>query len=68
LITWSLVVARGTAGLVVAARLFEDPSVRVGVLEARPAVFNNPIIDIPGRFGESLGTKYDWKFETIPQP
>jgi len=63
-----LVIGGGTAGLVVAARLSEDPSIRVGVLEAGPAVFDDPIIDIPGRFGESLGTEYDWKFETIPQP
>lgn len=63
-----LVIGGGTAGLVVAARLSEDPAIRVGVLEAGPAVFDDPIIDIPGRFGDALGTKYDWQFETIPQP
>jgi len=63
-----LVVGGGTADLVVAARLSEDPAIRVGVLEAGPAAFDDPIIDIPGRFGDSLGTKYDWQFETIRQP
>ncbi|KAG4435308.1 hypothetical protein IFR05_009197 [Cadophora sp. M221] len=63
-----LVIGGGTAGLVVAARLSENPRIRVGVLEAGPAAFGEPLINIPGRFGESLGTKYDWKFETTPQP
>jgi choline dehydrogenase-like flavoprotein len=63
-----LVVGGGTAGLVVATRLSENPNITVGVLEAGPAAFGEPLIDIPGRFGESLGTKYDWKFETTPQP
>lgn len=62
-----LIVGGGTAGLVVATRLSENPNIRVGVLEAGPAAFDEPLINIPGRFGESLGTKYDWKFETTPQ-
>ncbi|OCK80451.1 GMC oxidoreductase [Lepidopterella palustris CBS 459.81] len=63
-----LVVGGGTAGLVVAARLSENENITVGVLEAGPASFLDPIINVPGRFGESLGTKYDWQFETTPQP
>jgi choline dehydrogenase-like flavoprotein len=62
-----LVVGGGTAGLVVAARLSQNPKITVGVIEAGPAAFHEPIIDIPGKFGESLGSKYDWKFETTPQ-
>ena len=62
-----LIIGGGTAGLVVAARLSENPDIKVGVLEAGPAAFDEPLINIPGRFGESLGTKYDWKFETAPQ-
>jgi choline dehydrogenase-like flavoprotein len=63
-----LIVGGGTAGLVVAARLSENPEITVGVIEAGPAVFDEPLINIPGKFGESLGSKYDWQFETTPQP
>ena len=62
-----LIIGGGTAGLVVAARLSENPSIIVGVLEAGPPAFQEPLINIPGRFGEILGSKYDWKFETVPQ-
>ena len=62
-----LVIGGGTAGLVVASRLSENPNIRVGVLEAGPSALDEPLINIPGRFGESLGTNYDWKFETVPQ-
>ena len=63
-----LVVGGGTAGLVVAARLSEDPTITVGVLEAGPAAQDDPRISVPGRLGETLFTKYDWQFETTPQP
>lgn len=63
-----LVIGGGTAGLVVATRLSENTAINVGVLEAGPAAFDEPLINIPGRLGESLGTKYDWQFETTPQP
>lgn len=63
-----LIIGGGTAGLVVATRLSENPNITVGVLEAGPPAFDEPIINVPGRFGETLGTKYDWQFETITQP
>lgn len=62
-----VVVGGGTAGLVVAARLSEKPNVTVGIIEAGPAAFDEPTINVPGRFGESLGSKYDWQFETTKQ-
>ena len=62
-----LVIGGGTAGLVVAARLSEEPTITVGVLEAGPAAFDEPLINVPGRLGETLNTEYDWQFETIPQ-
>ena len=63
-----LVVGGGTAGLVVAARLSEHPDITVGVLEAGPAAFDDPRINVPGRFGETLGSELDWQFETTKQP
>ncbi|ORY60270.1 putative choline dehydrogenase [Pseudomassariella vexata] len=64
-----LIVGGGTAGLAVAARLAENPNVVVGVLEAGPDVTATGIegIDVPGMFGTTLGTKFDWQFETTPQ-
>ncbi|OQO09303.1 hypothetical protein B0A48_04701 [Cryoendolithus antarcticus] len=62
-----VVVGGGTAGLVVAARLSEDTSISVLVLEAGPSSLDNPAINVPGRYGEGIGTDIDWKYETVPQ-
>ncbi|KAK8075656.1 hypothetical protein PG997_010319 [Apiospora hydei] len=63
-----LIVGGGTAGLAVAARLSEDPDITVGILEAGPAVSDNVAVNIPGCYGESLGTDLDWQFQTTSQP
>lgn len=64
-----LILGGGTAGLVVAARLSEDPNVKVGVLEAGGHLpENTPAVTVPGRFGEGIGTGIDWGYETTPQP
>lgn len=66
-----LIIGGGTAGLAVAARLTDDPEFRVGVIEAGPSVLNlddNGAINVPGRYGETINSKYDWKFKTTPQP
>ncbi|KAK3360496.1 putative choline dehydrogenase [Lasiosphaeria hispida] len=63
-----IVIGGGTAGLVVAARLSENPGVSVGVLEAGPAVLDEAMISVPGRYGQSLGGTLDWCFKTEPQP
>ncbi|TVY42467.1 Dehydrogenase [Lachnellula occidentalis] len=62
-----LIVGGGTAGLVVAARLSEDPDIVVGVLEAGPPVFDEPLVNVPGKIGQLVGTKYDWSSATTPQ-
>lgn len=63
-----IIVGGGTAGLVVATRLSENPDLVVGILEAGPAAFDDPRINVPGRYGETLGTELDWQFATTKQP
>ncbi|KAI0127707.1 hypothetical protein BJ170DRAFT_626435 [Xylariales sp. AK1849] len=62
-----LIVGGGTAGLAVAARLSDNPQLTIGVLEAGSAKLNVDEINIPGLYGQALGTKYDWQFQTLPQ-
>ncbi|KAF2823487.1 alcohol oxidase [Ophiobolus disseminans] len=58
----------GTAGLVVAARLTEDPNVTVGVIEAGGNGLNDLLIDGPNLFLQLYGKpQYDWDFKTVPQ-
>ncbi|KAI1796448.1 alcohol oxidase [Ganoderma leucocontextum] len=63
-----IVVGGGTAGLVVAVRLSEDPNVTVGVIEAGEWEPDLPNINIPGLSGSIIANpKYDWSFLTVPQ-
>ncbi|RDW82955.1 hypothetical protein BP5796_04446 [Coleophoma crateriformis] len=64
-----VVIGGGTAGLAMAARLSENPAVKVGVLEAGPALIGDPMIMIPAMYVKSVGdAKYDWLHKTVPQP
>ena len=63
-----IVVGGGTAGLVVAARLTENPNIQVGVIEAGPAHLGDPMIMTPALYPRIIGTpKYDWLFRSTPQ-
>lgn len=63
-----LVVGGGLAGLTLANRLTEDSGKQVLVLEAGEGHLNDPLVDIPGFIGATLGnTSYDWVFTTVPQ-
>ena len=62
-----LVVGAGSAGCVVAARLSEDPSTNVLLLEAGPRDRAKEI-RIPAAFSKLFKSKFDWGFETTPQP
>lgn len=63
-----IVVGGGTAGLVVAARLTENPNVKVGVLEAGPAHLNDPMVMIPALYVQTIDNpEYDYKYKCVPQ-
>jgi choline dehydrogenase len=58
----------GTAGLVIAARLTEDPNVTVGILEAGGNGLNDLLIDAPNLYLQLYGKpQYDWDYKTVPQ-
>lgn len=63
-----IIVGGGTAGLTVAARLSENPTCQVGVLEAGAANIGDPMIMVPALCFQTPGNpQYDWAHKTIPQ-
>lgn len=63
-----VVVGGGTAGCIVAARLSEDPSLRVTLLEAGPPD-RDIWIHIPAGYARlSKSRRYDWGYATEPEP
>ena len=65
-----VIVGGGAAGCVLAARLSEDPSTRVLVLEAgRPDYLFDLYIHMPAALSFPIGNRlYDWKYESEPEP
>ncbi|GHB09367.1 GMC family oxidoreductase [Streptomyces chryseus] len=61
-----VVVGAGSAGCVLAARLSEDPAVRVAVVESGGRD-RRPEIRIPAAFPKLFKTSYDWNFRTAEQ-
>jgi choline dehydrogenase-like flavoprotein len=62
-----IVVGGGSGGCVLAARLSEDPSVSVALLEAGP-VDKNILIHVPAGLALLAQTKAaNWNFSTVPQ-
>jgi choline dehydrogenase-like flavoprotein len=62
-----IVIGAGSAGCVVAARLSEDPSVSVAVIEAGPPSVGR-LFEIPLLHTAQYKTSYDWDFLTEPEP
>ncbi|TMM15719.1 MAG: choline dehydrogenase, partial [Actinobacteria bacterium] len=69
--TWDyVIVGGGSAGCALAARLTEDASTRVLVLEAgRPDHLWDPFIHMPAALAFPIGNeRYDWMYESEPEP
>jgi choline dehydrogenase-like flavoprotein len=63
-----IIIGGGTAGLVVASRLTEDPTIRVLVLEAGANRLHDVRILTPDLSGSLYDDpNYDWLFEIEPQ-
>lgn len=63
-----LIVGGGTAGLVLAARLTENPNIHVGVLEAGQNGLGDMLVSVPALFTKMFGNPdYDWNLKTVPQ-
>lgn len=62
-----VIVGAGPAGLVLANRLSEDPSVTVAVIEAGADERSNPLVsDVEALFA-GIGSALDWKYASAPQ-
>lgn len=62
-----IIVGGGTAGLTVANRLSEDPSVSILVIEPGQAEFNNPDVTDISRLAYTYDSPIDWAYETTNQ-
>ena len=62
-----VVVGAGSAGAALAARLSEDPTVSVLLLEAG-APDKAMELHVPAAFSKLFRGAYDWNYDTVPQP
>jgi choline dehydrogenase len=62
-----VIVGAGSAGCVLAARLSEDPDVKVTLVEAGPPDTAQEI-HLPVAFAQLFQTKWDWDYLTDPEP
>lgn len=63
-----VIIGGGTAGLAVAARLTENPEVKVGVLEAGANRMDDKKVSTPSMYPTLIGRpEYDWCMTSVPQ-
>lgn len=63
-----IIVGGGTAGCVLANRLSAIENKKVLVVEAGSSDYKNKLIRIPGGILKLFKSKFDWNFETKPDP
>jgi choline dehydrogenase len=62
-----VIVGAGTAGCLLAARLSEDPSSRICLIEAGGSD-RHPLVSTPSMVAAAIANKrLNWRFETVPQ-
>jgi choline dehydrogenase-like flavoprotein len=61
-----VILGGGTAGLVVAGRLSENPNITVAVVEAGNFERTNPNVTSPSGLGLAKDTRVDWQYESLP--
>lgn len=62
-----VIIGGGTAGVLLASRLSEDPDTSVLVLEAGQDLLADPRVNIPVLWTQLQGGSADWNFNTVPQ-
>lgn len=64
-----IIIGSGSAGGVLAARLTEDPAIRVVLIEAGEDRTYNPLVTMPAGSFAMMGRKgYDWSYVSEPDP
>jgi pyridoxine 4-oxidase len=61
-----LVIGSGSAGAVLAARLAEDPALKIGLIEAGGSAVH-PLIAQPAKWPMLQGSEIDWAYRTVVQ-